>query len=153
RLRHVVRLDVTCGGISMSEHKVGKYRLLRQIHGSGAFGEVHVVIGPAQAKAESTVIWAVDDTDMSSIQPDSDPLDTSAALDGALHGLVLAESLGAPVENQVVRVTRVGVNVADTEPSAVRAAASAAVIRALGLEDKCQLIYENGWRFELKPVT
>lgn len=130
--------------------KVGKYRLLRQIHGRGAFAEVHVVVRPVQASAEPRVSWAIDDADGSSIRPDTDPLDASAALDGALHGLVLAESLGAPVKDQVVRVTHVGINVADTEPDAVHAAASAAVIRAFGLEDKCQLIYENGWRYESK---
>jgi len=137
----------------MTEDKVGKYRLLRQIHGRGAFGEVHVVAGPAHAGAESRVIWAVNEADTSSIQPDTDPLDASAALSGALHGLMLAESLGAQVEDQVVRVTLVGTNVADTEPSAVHAAASAAVIRALGLEDKCQLVYENGWRYESKLAS
>ena len=141
------------GVISVTDDKVGKYRLLRQIHGRGAFGEVHVVVRPAQTGAESRVIWAVDDADMSSIQPDTDPLDASTALDGALQGLVLAESLGAPVKNQVVRVTFVGINVADTEPGAVHAAASAAVIRAFGLEDKCQLIYQNGWRYESKPLS
>jgi plasmid replication initiation protein len=138
--------------MSVTDDKVGKYRLLRQIHGRGAFGEVHVVVRPAQAGAGSRVAWAADDADMSSIRPDTDPLDASAALDGALQGLVLAESLGAPAKDQVARVTHVGINVADTEPSAVRAAASAAVIRAFGLEDKCRLIYEDGWRYEAKPV-
>ena len=137
----------------MADDKIGKYRLLRQINGRGAFGEVHVVVGPAQDDAESRVIWAVDDADMSSIQPDADPPDASAALDGALHGLMLAENLGAPVEDQVVRVTFVGINVADTEPSAIRAAASAAVIQAFGLQDRCQLLYEDGWRYESKPVS
>lgn len=137
----------------MTDDKVGKYRLLRQIHGRGAFGEVHVVVRPARACAESRVIWAVDDADTSSIHPDTDPPDASAALDGALEGLVLAESLGAPVKDQVVRVTHVRINVADTEPDAVHAAASAAVIQALGLEDRCQLIYDNGWRYVLKPVS
>jgi len=132
--------------------KVGKYRLFRQIHGRGAFGEVHVAVCPAQTGDEPRVVWAVDDTNTSSIQPDADPLDASAALDGALRGLVLAESLGAPAKDQVVRVTLVGVNVADTEPSAVHAAASAAVIRAFGLEDSCQLRYENGWHYEPKPL-
>jgi hypothetical protein len=136
--------------IGMTEDKVGKYRLLRQINGRGAFGEVHVIVGPAPPGAESRVIWAVDEADTSSIQRDTDPLDASAALGGALHGLMLAEAVGAKVKGQVVRVTLVGINVADTEPSAVHAAASAAVIRALGLEDKCQLVYENGWRYESK---
>jgi hypothetical protein len=129
------------------DDKVGAYRLLRQIGGHGAFGEVHVVVGPAPTGAESTVIWAVDEANMSSVQPDTDPLDASAAMDGAAHGLMLAESLGASAKDQVVRVTHVGINVADTEPSALRAAAAAAVIRAFGLEDRCQLIYENEWRY------
>ena len=34
----------------------------------------------------------------------------------------------------------------------MRAAAAVAVVRAFGLEDKCQLIYEDGWRYESKPV-
>ena len=135
----------------MTDDRVGQYRLLRQIHGRGAFGEVHVVVGPARADDESRVIWAVAEGERS-IRPDTDPLEVSAALDGALRGLVLAESLGAPVAGQVVRVTRVGINVADTEPSAVRAAAAAAVARAFGLEDKCQLIYEDEWRYESKPA-
>jgi hypothetical protein len=133
--------------------KVGKYRLVRQIHGRGAFGEVHVVVGPARKAGDSRVIWEVDNADMSSIHPESDPLDVSAALDGALHGLVLAESLGVPVNDEVVRVTSVRINVADTEPSALRAAASAAVMRAFGLEDRCHLVYENGWRYEPKSAT
>jgi hypothetical protein len=132
--------------------KAGRYRLLRQIHGRGAFAEVHVVVGPAQTDADARVIWAVNPANTSSIQPDTDAPDASAALDGALRGLVLAESLGAPAKDQVVRVTRVGINVADTEPSAVNAAASAAVIQAFALEDKCQLVYENGWRYEPKPL-
>jgi hypothetical protein len=136
----------------MTDEKVGKYRLLRQIDGRGAFGEVHVVVRPAQASAESRVAWAVNDADTTSTHPDTDPLDASAALDGAFQGLVLAESLGAPVKDQVVRVTHVGINVADTEPDAVHAAATAVVIRALGLEDRCQLIYDNGWRYDRKPV-
>ena len=138
------------GQMSMSEDRVGRYRLTRQIHGRGAFGEVHVVVGPAQAGDESRAIWAVAEGERS-IRLDADPLDASAALDGALQGLVLAESLGAPVAEQVVRVTRVGIILADTEPSAVRAAATAAVVRAFGLEDECQLIYEDGWRYEEKP--
>ena len=93
------------------------------------------------------MIWAAEG-DKYSIQMNTDPMDASAALDGALQGLVLAQSLGAPVAEQVVRVTRVGIILADTEPSAVRAAATAAVVRAFGLEDKCQLIYEDGWRYE-----
>jgi hypothetical protein len=116
--------------ISVTDDKVGRYRLWRQVHGRGAFGEVHVVAGPAQADAEPRVTWAVDEADTSSIQLGTDPLDASAALDGALHGLALAESLGAPARDQIVRVTRVRINVADTEPSALHAAASAAVIRA-----------------------
>ena len=63
-----------------------------------------MVVGPARTGAEVRVTWAIDDADRSSIQPDTDPPDASAALDGALHGLVLAESLGAPVKDQVVRV-------------------------------------------------
>jgi hypothetical protein len=136
--------------MGVSEDRIGWYRLKRQIHGRGAFGEAHVVVGPAQAEDESRVIWSVAEGEKS-IKLHTDPLDASAALDGALRGLVLAESLGAPVMGQVVRVTRVGINVADTEPGAVRAAAAVAVVRVFGLEDKCQLIYEDGWRYEAKP--
>jgi hypothetical protein len=130
-----------------SEDRIGWYRLKRQIRGRGAFGEVHVLVEPARAKDEPRVIWAAEG-DKYSIQMNTDPMDASAALDGARQGLVLAQSLGAPVAEQVVRVTRVGIILADTEPSAVRAAATAAVVRAFGLEDKCQLIYEGGWRYE-----
>jgi hypothetical protein len=137
----------------VTDDRVGQYRLKRQIHGRGAFGEVHVVVGPAQADDESRVTWAVDYSAVSSIRPDTSPLEASAALDGALRGLMLAESLGAPVTGQVVRVTRVGIILADTEPSAVRAAATAAVVRAFGLEDECQLIYDDGWRYESKPAS
>lgn len=45
----------------------------------------------------------------------------------------------------------VGIDVADTKTSALHAAASAAAIRVFGLEGKCQLIYNNGWRYESKP--
>jgi hypothetical protein len=138
--------------LGMTVDRVGQYRLMRQIHGRGAFGEVHVVVGPARADDEPRVIWAVAEGDRS-IRPDTDPMEASAALDGALRGLALAESLGAPVTGQTVRVTRVVIIMADTEPSAVRAAAAAAVVRAFGLEDECQLIYENGWRYESKPTT
>jgi hypothetical protein len=136
----------------VNDDKVGKYRLFRQADGRGAFGEVHVVVRRVLAGAETEVIWAVGSEDTSSIQPDADPLDASAALDGALQGLALARSLGVPVKDQVVSVTHVGINVADTQPDAVRAAASAAVIRAFELEDKCQIVYEDGWRYEVKPV-
>jgi hypothetical protein len=50
-------------------------------------------------------------------------------------------------------VTQVRINVADTEPSAVHAAASAAVIQAFGLEGRCQLFYEDGWHYEPKPAS
>jgi hypothetical protein len=139
--------------MSVTDDRAGQYRLRRQIYGRGAFGEVHVLVGPAQADDESRVKWAVDYAATSSIRPGPIPLEASAALDGALRGLMLAESLGAPVTGQVVRVTRVGINVADAEPSAVRAAASAAVVRAFGLEDECQRFYEHGRRYESKSAS
>ena len=61
--------------------------------------------GPLEPTMSPKVIWAVAEGDRS-IRPDTDPLEASAALDGALRGLVLAESLGAPVTGQIVRVTR-----------------------------------------------
>ena len=109
------------------------------------------MVGPARPNDDSRVIWAVAEGERS-IRLDTDPLEASAALDGALHGLALVESLGAPVTGQVVRITSVVINVADTEPSAVRAAATAAVARAFGLEDECQLTYEHGWRYEPKAM-
>jgi hypothetical protein len=138
--------------LSVTDDRVGHYRLRRQIHGSGAFGEVHVVVGPARDDQESRVIWAVAEGERS-IRPDTDLLEASAALDGALLGLALAESLGAPVTGQTVRVTRVVIIVADTEPGAVRAAAAAAVVKAFGLDDECQLIYKDGWRYEPKSTA
>jgi hypothetical protein len=68
--------------MSVTDDRVGQYRLKRQIHGRGAFGEVHVAVGPARADDESTVIWAVAVGERS-IRPDTDPLEFSAALDGA----------------------------------------------------------------------
>lgn len=134
----------------MNQEKVGKFRLLRQVHGRGAFAEVRVVIRPAKDDANERVHWAIDQPSQS-IQPEIDQLEASAALNGALHGLELAESLGAQVKDEVVWVVHVGINVADTEPDAVRAAASAAVVQAFGLEDKCRLFYDNGWKYDLKP--
>lgn len=57
----------------MTHVRVGQYRLRRQIHGRGAFGEVYVVVGPARAGDESAVTRAVAEGDRS-IRPDTDPL-------------------------------------------------------------------------------
>lgn len=131
----------------MADNRTGKYRLLRQIHGRGAFGEVHVQVRASRSGDDPRVVWAVEGSDETSAQPSHDPAETSAALEGARLGLALVESLDRSVQSQTVLVTFVGINVADTEPSAVRAAASAAVVQAFGLEGMCRLVYEHGWHY------
>ena len=135
----------------MTENRKGAFRLLRQSHGQGAFGEVHVTILAARVPDEPRVVWSVDAADASSASPDYHLAECAAAVEGADVGLGLLESIGVQVGKQTVHLTFLGINEADTEPSAVRAAATAAVMQAFGLVGRCELVYDTEWHYQLKP--
>jgi hypothetical protein len=137
--------------MGVSENRKGEFRLLRQIHGKGAFGEVHATILATRVHDEPRVIWSVDADDASSAGPDHYPDECAAAVEGAHLALGLLESIGVQVGRQTAHLTFLGINEADTEPSAVRAAATAAVMQAFGLADRCELVYDTEWHYQLKP--
>jgi hypothetical protein len=133
----------------VNDGRQGRFRLLRQIHGRGAFGEVHVNIRTARGGDERQVVWAVD-AHVPSARPDQYPAETAAAIEGAGLALRLLESLGVDTGTWVVQIVFVGVNDADSEPSAVRAAATAAVVQAFGLAERCELVFDTEWRYMAK---
>jgi hypothetical protein len=45
------------------------------------------------------------------------------------------------------RITFVGINIVDTEPTAVHAAAAAATAAASGARDRFELTFADGWRY------
>jgi len=122
--------------------RIGTYRLMRQINGHGAFGEVHLAVHCSQDSAEPQVMWAADGT-----RGNGYPENVAAAFEGVSLGLSLVESLGVSIHHRVVQITFIGITEVDTEPSAVRAAATAAVVRAFGLEGMCELVHDGEWHY------
>ncbi|MFJ6165122.1 hypothetical protein ACIQH6_08400 [Micromonospora orduensis] len=113
-----------------------------------AFAEVRVEITQAGG-APSGVIWDVDPRDGTSAQPEEEPDVARAAVEGATIGLQTIADMGLDVAAHTVRITWVGMNVVDTEASAVRAAACAATADAFGLLDLFELSGDaQGWRCE-----
>jgi hypothetical protein len=137
----------------------GEYRLFRQAAGRAGFAHVRVRVTtqpdtgrPAQA------LWAADPDDPTSAQPDQDSAEVSAALVGAADALDALPALGIDTAGRQVAVIWLGVNLVDTEPSAVRAATCAATAVAFDAGERFEIGYDDGWhcrprRAERGPAT
>jgi hypothetical protein len=126
------------------EHATGEFRLVRQGGGRGAYAHVRVAVFPASG-AQGGVHWSVDPDDQASAQPQRDPHLVRAAIEGVQDAV---RQLGAGGRD--VHITFLGMNLVDTEPTAVRAAAAAATAAALGRADRFEVAYDDGWHF--RPV-
>ena len=133
----------------MTAIRSGEYRLKRQIHGSGAYAHVRVEVRPAGVGQAQRVQWSVDPADHSSAQPTYYAEEAQATLDGAAAALADLDRIGFDTGAHAVHVCFLGVNVVDTEPSAVRAAAGAATVAAFGLADRFELTFAEGWRYQI----
>jgi len=111
-------------------HATGEYRLIRQAGGRGAYAHVRVEVVLTGQGTDARVVWFVDAADSASAQPAGDPAVVRAALDGATAALADLDRLDVDTRGSTVRITLVGINIVDTEPTAVRAAAAAATAAA-----------------------
>ncbi|MBQ0982558.1 hypothetical protein [Micromonospora sp. M61] len=95
------------------------------------------------------VVWAVDSLDGTSVQPEEEPELAQAAVEGAAIGLAAIAEMGVDVAAYTVHLIWVGMNVVDTEATAVRTAACAATADAFGLLDRFEVSGDvRGWRCE-----
>ena len=127
----------------MSEALTGTFRLLRQANGVGAYATaaVEVRIDPSGAQPASANL------DLDAGGPQLLDEEREAALSGARDALELLATRDARLAHAQVIVKRVGINHADTEPSAIRAATAAAVADAVGMGQNFSLHFDNGWKF------
>ena len=128
-------------------HATGEYRLKQQADGRGAYAHVRVENVPAAQRTDARVVWSVDPGDSASAQPARDPAAVRAALDGAAAALADLDRMGIDTHGSAVHITFVGINIADTEPTAVRAAAAAATAAAFDAADRFELTFADGWRY------
>jgi hypothetical protein len=128
-------------------HATGEYRLRWQADGRGAYAHVRVEIAPVAPGTDARVAWSVDPLDSASAQPARDPALVQAALDGAAGVLAELDQLGIDTRGLTVHITFAGINIADTEPTAVRSAAAAATATAFGAAHRFELTFANGWRY------
>nr|WP_139795582.1 hypothetical protein [Nocardia donostiensis] len=133
------------------EGSVGEYRLMRQGGGRGGFAHVRVVLAHADPTDGCAVVWAVDAADTTSAQPERDAKEAAAALAGAADAIDALGRLGVDASDWTVRLIWAGMNLVDTEPTAMRAAACAATAAAFGAADQFQVTYDNGW--QCHPLT
>ena len=131
--------------MTASAPTVGKYRLWRQAGGRGYFAQVEVGISDRGDDQPADVIWAVDSSDQASVQPEADPLEAAAAMEGTRELLAALPSLGISTRGRVVSVRRVLVNLVDSELPAIHAAASAATATAFGAGDRFEIVFDHGW--------
>ncbi|TQJ20378.1 hypothetical protein FBZ33_0574 [Micromonospora sp. A202] len=130
------------------DRRAGTFRLLRQAAGRTGFAEVRVKIGWDRA-GQPGVVWGVDPLDDTSVQPERDPELARAAVEGAIIGLRAIAAMGFDVASTTVHLTWIGMNVVDTEATAVRAAACAATADAFGLLNRFEVSGDaQGWRCE-----
>ena len=134
-------------------HATGEYRLIRQAGGRGAYAHVRVEVVLTGQGTDARVVWFVDAADSASAQPAGDPAVVRAALDGATAALADLDRLGVDTRGSTVRITLVGINVVDTEPTAVRAAAAAATAAAFGAADRFELTFADGWRYHPRDAS
>jgi hypothetical protein len=129
----------------------GEYRLARQAGGRGAFAHVRVnVTRDADTEGGSQLVWGAELNDSTSAQPDRDMDEVRAALAGATDALDVLAALGIDTNGCRITVMWLGINRVDTEPSAVRAAACAAVATALDVDDRVEVVYQGEWH--CRPV-
>jgi len=123
---------------------VGEFRLRRQAAGRGAFAHVRVEVHVTERNTPQ-VTWAVDPADSASAHPDRDQAEVDAALAGAERAVTELSRLGVATSSREVRVTFLGINLVDTEPTAVAAASAAATASAFGEADSFEVVYVDGW--------
>nr|BFF03467.1 hypothetical protein GCM10020241_51420 [Streptoalloteichus tenebrarius] len=75
-----------------------------------------------------------------------DEEEVQAAVTGVGDALPGLERMGVRVVGRSVAITQVLIGEADTEPTAVRAAAGAATASAFGMGHHFEVVYEGGWR-------
>jgi len=129
----------------MNEALTGTFRLLRQVNGVGAYAtaDVEVRIDPSGTQPASSSL------DLDAGGPRLLDEEREAALSGAQDALGLLAPHDARLAHAQVIVKRVGINDADTEPSAIRAATAAAVADAVGMGRNFSLRFDNGWKFSI----
>jgi hypothetical protein len=123
----------------------GEYRLFRQAAGRTGFAHVRVEVTRANTGQPAQVVWAAEPNDLTSAQPDRDGAEVAAALAGATDALDALRTLGIETAGRQVAVTWLGINLVDTEPSAVRAAACAATAAAFNAGERFEIGYDAGW--------
>ena len=123
----------------------GRYRLKRQKNGVGNFGQVAVEAITSDGSHPPEVVWAVRPDDRYSVQPGVEQEFVDAAQDGVREGLRLAAAEGIDTGGLTVSIIEAELNMADIATSAVRAAGVLAVLDALGIADRFELGYADGW--------
>ncbi|MEU7751109.1 hypothetical protein [Micromonospora sp. NPDC049171] len=130
------------------DRRPGAFRLLRQAAGRTGFAEVRVEIG-WNGVVQRGVVWEVDPLDDTAVQPERQPELAKAAVEGATLGLGIIAGMGLDVAACTVHLRWVGMNVVDTEATAMRAAACAATADAFDLLDRFEISRDaQGWRCE-----
>jgi hypothetical protein len=105
-----------------------------------------VEVSESESDSQAGVTWAVDPADETSAQPNTDPDEVEAAVAGAQEMLNLLSGIGIDTTGRTVDIAHVQLNVADSEPTAVRAAAAMATARAFEAADRFKLTYDQGWQ-------
>ncbi|MFC9439250.1 hypothetical protein [Nocardia sp. NPDC057030] len=105
-----------------------------------------MVLTHADPAGGGAVVWAVDPADATSVQPERDREEVAAALAGAADALAALGTLDIDASDWTVRLIWAGMNLVDTEPTAMRAAACAATAAAFGAADQFQVTYDNEWK-------
>jgi hypothetical protein len=117
----------------------GEYRLFRQGGGRAAFAHVRVEVTEWDGRSARVTI-GVDPADPATAQPEKDAELFEAAKRGCTDGLRALE--GDATGWQVV-LRRILINLVDTRPDAVAAAAFLAVASALSAEQRFRLAFQN----------
>jgi Elongation factor G, domain IV len=126
---------------------IGDYRLRRQGGGRGAFAEVRVeVVETADTRPLHGGV-RVEISDPASVRPGQVPEEMfDAARAGVRDVLAAAAGMGHQTQGLTARILSVRLNLVDSEPAAVRAAAGAATAQALHLLDRFEVVFADGWR-------
>lgn len=121
----------------------GEYKLLRQGGGRTAFAHVHVELMEWDERGERVTI-DVDPTDYATALPEESAELFNAAKKGCSEFLHHVEGDDAKRWRIVIR--KILINIVDTRPDAVAAAAFLAAANALGAGQRFQLVFQNEWR-------
>lgn len=134
-----------------AEGVMGEYRLFRQGGGRTGFAHVRVRVSDRTGTAPR-VGWAVDPADNTSAQPARNGVEVEAALAGVEDALAALSDLGVDTANRVVEVVWAGMNIVDTDPAAMRAAACAATAFGFGAGNRFEVVFDNGWLCRIKAT-